>query len=125
VQRPPNAARAALGIERIRDLERTRIQRDERVQLRALLIVGLDSREVLLDDLPRCRAPLTHGVLLLEDRLLDDVEPRRRRLSERDDQHHAHRHGEQYRDQSRGGAMLPGNAHHLDFSSLSRREPIK
>ena len=76
VQRPADAARAPLRVERIGDLERPWIERDERVQLGPLLIVGLDPREVLLDDLPRCHAALTHGVLLVEDRCLDDVEPR-------------------------------------------------
>jgi len=79
VERTADVTRAPLGVERGRRVERVGVQRDERVDARPVLVIGLDASEILLDELARRRPVRFHLILQVEDRLLDDIEPGRRR----------------------------------------------
>ena len=74
VQRSARAPRRALGVERVGRLARARIDGDDRVQRRPLLVVGVDARQIEVDELPRRHLSRLHRALQLLDRLLRHVE---------------------------------------------------
>ena len=71
---PRGTAARALRIERIRRLARSRVHGGDRVQRRPLLVVGLDPRQVELDQLPRRDLARLHRALQVLDGLLHHVE---------------------------------------------------
>ena len=74
MQRPADLARGALAIERVGSLQRRRVQRDEGIDARPLLIVRLDACEIALDELPRSDLLLRERRLKLVDRFLEEIE---------------------------------------------------
>ena len=74
MQRSANPAGAALGVEGVSLLERFWIQGDHRVEARTVLVVRLDTREVLLDKVVRGDGPDSLRGEQLDDALLGDVE---------------------------------------------------
>ena len=78
---PADASGAPLGVERVGLLERPRVERDHRVELRAVLVVGADAREILLDEIARRHGADPLRREQIDDALFEDVEggSRRRR----------------------------------------------
>jgi len=77
MQRSARALCLALGIQRLRDRERIRVQFDDGIELRPRLVDGLDAGEVERRDLLRGHAPAGHRLLQVCDGRLDHVERRR------------------------------------------------
>ena len=50
MERAAQAATPPLGVERAGGLQRARVDLDDRIQARALLVVGVDAREVQRDE---------------------------------------------------------------------------
>ena len=73
MQRPAHALFGALAIQRISFFARARVERHHRIQLRAGLIVGLDSREVRIHESARGDLAGGHRSLQIGDRLLVDL----------------------------------------------------
>ena len=79
VERPARAARLALGIERVSGLAGARVEHRDRIERRTALIVGVDPRQVEIDQLPRRHIAGLLRPLQLFDRLLHEVVRRKRR----------------------------------------------
>jgi hypothetical protein len=74
VQRPAHLLVGALAIHRVGVFARARVDEDDRVQPRPDLVVGVDAREIGLDQPARRHATRGHRALQIDDRLLVDFE---------------------------------------------------
>jgi hypothetical protein len=76
VQRADEAGPAIRRIEPVRLFERLRVERDDGIDARSVLVVRLDSIEVELDELPYRQRSRLVAAVDLRDRRLHDVEGR-------------------------------------------------
>jgi hypothetical protein len=101
VQRAAPAAAAALGIERAGGLDRARVDLEDRVEVRSLLVIGVDAGEVQRDQpLVSQRA----GV----DRRLDAGDARRQQVERSRRRRQARRRRQQQRRNQRGKRATHG-----------------